>query len=96
MESKYTKLPGIRSLHDFVVVRHPVTDKAVMTVRDFSYGGPPKPPPIKVKDSFHVDQFALHKIMFSRIRFVPYPILSMIIFVKCIKRSLQLKGTLNL
>ena len=27
-----------------------------MTVREFSYGGPPKPPPIKVKDSFHVDQ----------------------------------------
>lgn len=49
-------LPGIQLLHDFVVVCHPVTDKAVMTVREFSYGGPPKPAPIKVKDSFEVDQ----------------------------------------
>ena len=48
--------PGIQLLDAFVVVRHTVTDIAVMTVREFSYGGPSKPAPIKVKDSFEVDQ----------------------------------------
>ena len=49
IEQKYTKLPGIRSLHDFVAVRHPETGKAFMTIREYSYGGPTKPAPIKEK-----------------------------------------------
>ena len=31
--SKYSKLPGIRSLHDFIYVKHPVTNSVVAKVR---------------------------------------------------------------
>ena len=37
MEVKYTKLPGNRSLHDFLVVRHPVSNNAIMKVRKQCY-----------------------------------------------------------
>ena len=36
---KYSKLPGIRDLHDFVMVRSPETGSATMLVRDYCYGG---------------------------------------------------------
>ena len=31
---KYTKLPGIRSLHDFLITRHPQNGNAIMKVRE--------------------------------------------------------------
>ena len=34
---KYTKLPGIRSLHDFLIVRHPVSADAIMKVREHCF-----------------------------------------------------------
>ena len=37
MEVKYTKLPGIRSLHNFLVIRHPVSNNAIMKVRKQCY-----------------------------------------------------------
>jgi len=36
---KYSKLPGIRNLHDFIIVRSPETGAATMLVRDFCHGG---------------------------------------------------------
>ena len=56
VDRKYTKLSGIRSLHDFLVVRHPESGKAVMTVRNFSYGGPAQSASIKVKDGIPFDE----------------------------------------
>lgn len=43
---KYTKLPGIRSLHDFVIVRNPVSSKAVIHVRDYCHEGSIRDAPI--------------------------------------------------
>jgi len=37
--TKYTKLPGIRERHDFIIVRSPDTGCATMLVRDHCYGG---------------------------------------------------------
>ena len=37
VEEKYTKLPGIRALHDFLIVKHPVTNNAIMKVREQCY-----------------------------------------------------------
>ena len=59
VDGKYTKLTGIRSLHDFMVVRHSVTGKAVMIVREFSYGGPAKSSSIKVRDDVPYDECIL-------------------------------------
>ena len=38
--NKYSKLPGIRSLHDFVFTKNSVTNKVVAKVRKFCYAGP--------------------------------------------------------
>ena len=38
-EEKYSKLPGVRSRHDFLIVRHPATNIAIMKVRDRCYDG---------------------------------------------------------
>ena len=46
--SKYTKLPGIRSLHDFVCVRKPSTGNAHVCVRDVCYEGAIRDSNIKV------------------------------------------------
>ena len=37
--TKYSKLPGIRSLHDFIFTMHPVTQKVVAKVRSKCYEG---------------------------------------------------------
>ena len=34
---KYTKLPGIRALHDFLIVRDPATNNAIMKVHEQCY-----------------------------------------------------------
>jgi hypothetical protein len=46
--SKYTKLPGVRSLHDFVCVRKPSTGNAHVRVRDVCYEGAIRDSSIKV------------------------------------------------
>ena len=38
---KYTKLPGIRDLHDFILVRNPITNHSMMSVRKLCYSGAP-------------------------------------------------------
>ena len=45
---KYTKLPGIRSLHDFVMVRSPTTGDAATRVRDYCYEGALREAPIGI------------------------------------------------
>ena len=37
---KYSKLPGIHDLHDFIIVRSPDTGSATMLVCNNYYGGP--------------------------------------------------------
>ena len=37
---KYSKLPEIRDLHDFIIVRSPDTGSATMLLRHHCYGGP--------------------------------------------------------
>ena len=39
MSSKYKKLPGIRGLHDFIVVRDPASGCSLMNVRQHCYEG---------------------------------------------------------
>ena len=46
--SKYSKLPGIRSLRDFLFVKHAVTNQLVTKVRDNCYEGAFKDSPIHV------------------------------------------------
>lgn len=46
--SKYTKLPGVRSLHDFVCARRPRTGNAHVRVRNVCYEGSIRDAPIKV------------------------------------------------
>ena len=43
VSQKYSKLPGIRDLHDFAIVRNPTTNNATMLVREFCHGGATKP-----------------------------------------------------
>ena len=39
LSDKYSNLPGIRSLHDFLIVKHPLTGSAVMKVRKYCFEG---------------------------------------------------------
>lgn len=48
---KYTNLPGIRELHDFVTVAVP-PNKTVMKVRERCYAGPLQDSPTRVKKDF--------------------------------------------
>ena len=45
---KYTKLPGIRSLHDFVIVKSPTTNDAKIRVRNYCHEGAIRDAPIGV------------------------------------------------
>ena len=36
---KFTKLPSIRALHDFVIMKHILTDAVIMRVRELCYTG---------------------------------------------------------
>ena len=40
LAKKYSKLPGIRELHDFICVKHVQTGDALMKVCEHCYGGP--------------------------------------------------------
>lgn len=46
--SKYTKLPGVRSIHDIVCARRPDSGNAHVRVRDVCYAGSIRDAPIKV------------------------------------------------
>ena len=39
LSKKYSKLPGIRELHDFIYVKNPVTSTVVAKVRELCYTG---------------------------------------------------------
>ena len=43
VSQKYSKLPGIRDLHDFLIIQNPTTNNAMMLVREFCHGGAAKP-----------------------------------------------------
>ena len=48
LSDKYSNLPGIRSLHDFLIVKHPLTGSAVMKVRKYCFEGSFENTPMKV------------------------------------------------
>ena len=48
LEKKYSKMPGIRELHDFIAVQHLQTGNALMKVRQQCYGGPFHPAKLHV------------------------------------------------
>lgn len=64
--TKYTKLPGIRSLHDFVVVRRPTTGHAAVRVREFCYEGALGDAPIGVATGHDVSEDAFPKQYYSQ------------------------------
>ena len=43
ISQKYSKLPGIRNLHDFLIVKNPSSMNAMMLVQDFCYEKAAKP-----------------------------------------------------
>ena len=43
VSQKYSKLPGIRELHDFLIVSNPTTNNAEVLMREFCHGGPERP-----------------------------------------------------
>ena len=59
---KYSSLPGIRELHDFVTIAMP-SDKVVMKVRERCYTGPLRDTPTKVKRGFTADQSCVPRVM---------------------------------
>ena len=58
---KYSSLPGIRELHDFVTVAM-LPDKVVMKVRERCYAGPLRDTPTKVKHRFTADQSCIPRV----------------------------------
>lgn len=58
---KYTSLPGIRELHDFVTVAMP-PDKMVMKVHERCYAGALRDTPTKVKNGFCANESSIPRI----------------------------------
>ena len=58
---KYSSLPGIRELHDFVTVAMP-PDKVVMKVCERCYAGPLRDTPTKIKRGFTADQSCIPRV----------------------------------
>ena len=56
--NKYSNLPGIRELHDFLALRNQSQD-AAMHVRDNCYTGPLKNTPMKVAKGMNASDMAL-------------------------------------
>ena len=48
---KYSNLPGIHALHDFLAIKNP-DQTAIMKVRDLVYGGPLVNTPMKVSKDY--------------------------------------------
>ena len=59
IEKKYSKMPGIRELHDFVAVKHLQTGNALMKVREQCYGGPFHPAKLHVLPTFTPEAVAI-------------------------------------
>lgn len=58
---KFTKLPGIRSLHDFVTVRHLISGEVIMCVRKLCYTGAFEPTKMKLIGGVSTDLDAILK-----------------------------------
>ena len=58
---KFTKLPGIRSLHDFVTVRHLISGEVIMRVRKLCYTGAFEPTKMKLIGGVSTDLDAIPK-----------------------------------
>ena len=56
---KYTKMPGKRSLHDFVFAKNPTTGDAMVQVRDLCYDGPLQQSTIKVASGHQASDLAI-------------------------------------
>ena len=48
LSDKYTNLPGIRSPHDFLIVKHPITGSTMMKVRKNCFEGRFEDTPVRV------------------------------------------------
>ena len=55
ISAKYSKLPGIRELHDFVIVTSPNTGNATMLVHEGCYGGRSKKSPLTLNSGYTAD-----------------------------------------
>ena len=55
ISAKHSKLPGIRELHDFVIVTSPNTGNATMLVREGCYGGRSKKSPLTLNSGYTAD-----------------------------------------
>ena len=58
---KFTKLPGIRSLHDFVTVTHLISGDVIMRVRQLCYTGAFEPTKMKLASGVHATLDAIPK-----------------------------------
>lgn len=58
---KYSNLPGIRELHDFLTVAIS-SDKVVMKIREKCYAGPLRDTPTKVKRGFTTTQSCIPRV----------------------------------
>ena len=56
---KFTKLPGIRSLHDFVTIRHPISGDVIMHVQQLCYIGAFEPKKKKLAIGVHASLDAI-------------------------------------
>ena len=55
VSQKYSKLPGIRELHDFLLVKNPTANNAMMLVREFCHGGAAKPTTLSLNSGVSPD-----------------------------------------
>ena len=55
VSQKYSKLPGIRELHDFLLVKNPTANNAMMLVREFRQGGAAKPTTLSLNSEVSPD-----------------------------------------
>ena len=58
---KFTKLPGIRTLHDFVIVKHILTEEVIMRVRKLCYTGSFESSKMKIAQGVSSDLDAIPK-----------------------------------
>ena len=63
--SKCTKMPGIRSLHDFICARRPSTGDAMMRVRKLYYEGPMEDSSIILANGHTTSEVAIPEPEFS-------------------------------
>ena len=96
---KYTKLPGIHDLHDFVIVCHLVTGNAAMKVRQQHYQGSFEPASLKFSQMFNLGYWQSQRLIRTtksaeKLGHCQHP--SLIIYVKCVLTSFLRTGILHL